>query len=344
MSLSPMARGAAIDRGLDFLIRCQEADGHLPSWVATDLEIQRDRRSDRSVFITQHIAASLLNLRDHRADRLIERAVAFLESEILPGGLWKFWTRDHPGFRAIPPDVDDTACVIHLLGRVGRSAPKLSRALLLGNRTPHGLFNTWILPRRGHLRHPRTWPALLQLLRHPLRLRAFFRRGLLTPGDLDAVVMTNVVLLLGSSPGTAATIAWLHAVVNDGREAGSDRYYQSPYPLYYAMARCSRHGCDAFEPLRERIVGRILAALQGPAVPLAALELALMAIVLQHWGTGGGEARQALERILAAQQDDGSWPAWGFFFSAGSRELAWGSEALTTAFCLEALADCNSQA
>jgi hypothetical protein len=60
---------------------------------------------------------------------------------------------------------------------------------------------------------------------------------------------------------------------------------------------------------------------------------------------GAGPGRHALadtlvERLLQEQQQDGSWPvcpAWNAGVPPRPRTVWWGSEALTTAFCLEAL-------
>lgn len=337
MSSTQEAVDRAIDRGLNYLVDIQESDGHLPSFVAADLEISKERRVDRSVFITQHIAASLLGVDDPRARQVVSRSIAFLEVERWPGGLWKFWTKDHPGRWAIPPDVDDTACVAFLMTCLGRPVAPSCREILLGNRTREGLFRTWILPRSGHLVRPRAWPAVVHLVLHPLQVRAFFRQGGSRPGDLDAVVMANVVLFLGANPDTFATIKWLHQVIRSGSEAESDRYYLSPLPLYYAVARCLRAGCNAFESLKPIIIERIRHLIQRDHSTLNSLYMALNATVLREWAVEVPEYGIALTKILARQLEDGSWPAHGFFFGDDTRNIAFGSEALTTGFCLEAL-------
>ncbi len=215
--------------------------------------------------------------------------------------------------------------------------PDNSRQVLLGNRTREGLFRTWILPHTGHLLRPRTWAAMAATLRHPLQLRAFFLQGLQTTGDLDAVVMANVVLFLGACQETEPTITWLHQVIAEGKESASDRYYQSPLPLYYAMVRCFLYDGSTFSSLKTTIVDRLLQQLQNYSNALSSLDLALICIVLQAWQPQCSELRPALTRLLEAQLADGSWPAAGFFFGACNQEHAWGSEALTTGFCLEAL-------
>lgn len=332
---------AAISSGLEFLSACQEPDGHLPSYVATDLGISQERKEDRSVFITQHIIASLLNVNHPSTNKIIQQGAAFLKKECLSGGLWKFWTKDHPGFCAIPPDVDDTSCVAHLLEQLGERCTHKNRAIVLGNRSPAGLIRTWILPRSAHLHKPHTWSALKSCLRHPLQLLSFFSQGHVSPEDLDAVVMANAVLWLGECPETQPAIDWLHEVVCAAREEESDRYYQSPYPLYYSIARSTKIGHTAFDELRIPIVERIRLLLRLQVEGLDILSLALIAVVLGTWLPDSPEYSMAIQKILASQRSDGSWPARAFFFGACTKDKAWGSEALTTGFCLEALSLCG---
>jgi hypothetical protein len=50
------------------------------------------------------------------------------------------------------------------------------------------------------------------------------------------------------------------------------------------------------------------------------------------------ELEGAVRYILDAQLDHGSWPRWLLYYGGPKLRLGWGSEEMTTGFCLEALA------
>lgn len=82
---------------------------------------------------------------DRRYQVAIAQGLDFLHRRQLPGGLWRFWTASHPGSPGIPPDTDDTACITHLLRRLGITVPD-NRGCLLSNRDREGRFRTGTEP------------------------------------------------------------------------------------------------------------------------------------------------------------------------------------------------------
>ncbi len=95
-----------------------------------------------------------------------QRALTFLLGQRDRHGLWRHWTKDHPFFRQLPPDMDDTCCVSAALAGAG-SAEVADPALLLANRDAQGMFLTWIMPRArwtgaAHMRV--TWVQLRHLV------------------------------------------------------------------------------------------------------------------------------------------------------------------------------------
>jgi hypothetical protein len=332
------AMQVAMGHGLDWLARHQHKDGYFSAYVASDPEISINRREDRSIFITQHVAASLLEVNDARAEQMIGLVLKFLRRESWPGSSWKFWTKDHPGAWAIPLDTDDTACVYHLFSCTRQTVASSTRELLIGNRTREGLFRTWLLPRLGHLGRPHVWGALAHMLRHPFQLRAFFAAGGVTPDDVDAVVNANAVLMFGQCDYTKHAIAWILDIIRRGAEKESDRFYQSRLALYYAIVRCWRNGCPAFEGVKDLIIERVEEMSLASHGAKHSLDTAFCAIVLGHWSPGSSAHQHVLRELLAHQFANGSWQARVLFYGDHSRGLCWGSEELTTGFCLEAFA------
>ena len=336
MTMSDARCEAAIQRGVEFLQRRQLPSGEFETLAGPDPDFVSNSQPDPILFTTVHVAISLLEVRHDAAAEMVPRAAEFLRSEMLPGGLWRFWTASHPGSPGIPPDTDDTACIAHLLQQLGIPFPD-NRASLLGNRSPQETFYTWILPRPRHLLHPGAWHLFRRSAKAREAVAIFFRSGQEPPDPLgvEAVVNANALLYLGDGPHTSCVSRWLADVVRQGRATSSDRYYQSEYALFHALARCIEHGVASLQDLSAVMVRRIEAS--EPAA-LPALECALAACALSILAPASPSLPALIECLLAAQQPDGGWPARVFYYGGYKRCRAWGSAELTTGFCLEALA------
>lgn len=323
-------------RGIEFLRRRQLPSGEFETLVGPDPDLLRQARPDPSLFATMHVANSLLEVCNGEAADMVRRAAAFLRSEMLPGGLWRFWTASHPGSPGIPPDTDDTACITHLLRRLGMPVPD-SRGCLLANRDRHGRFRTWILPRPGHLLRPRSWPMLRHARRNRDRIALFFRSGPEPPpaDGVDVVVNANALLLFGDGAAAAPIVAWIARVLDEGDAASRDRWYQSDLALFYAVSRGVEHGVKSLASLAERVVA---AASRIDVGTLHPLDTALLLCVLATLGGPPASIDVVARSLVDSQREDGSWPARVFYYSGFGKDLSWGSAELTTAFCVEALA------
>jgi hypothetical protein len=301
----------AIDAAIAFLERSQLPSGELP--------VLASGKPDPSIFPTALAAQCLASAPGAAGIRA--RALDFLLAEMDGRGLWKHWPRAHPQQAQLPPDLDDTSCASAALLAAGRTFPD-NRALLLGNRDRRGLF--------------RTWKLTLAQLRHPLTTYAFFTRTSAKPFDVDAVVNANVLFYLGRRPETEPAIAHLLDVLRAGSETTCDKWYERPFAVWYFFSRALR---DIAAEAGEIITKRIEAA-----IPESALDRALAACALLDWRRVPDVAP-----LLDAQLPSGAWPAAGLYHG-GRRRLSrdsfapphpdtpwWGSEALTTAFCIEAL-------
>lgn len=306
------ARAAVVRRAVAFLQRGQRPSGEIP--------VRASGQPDPSIFPTA-LAAHALSFAPE-ASRVRERALDFLAAEMEPRGLWKHWPRAHPHQHQLPPDLDDTACASAALAKAGRTFPD-NRALLLGNRRSDGLF--------------RTWKLTTAQLRHPLVTFLFFRNTSAKPFDVDAVVNANVLAYLGASDDTRPVVEHLLRVLRENLETVCDKWYENPFAVWYFFSRALR---GAAPEAGELLVKRVAAA-----TPRNALEMALAACALLDWNQ-----KPDLAPLLAAQQESGGWPSAGLYHG-GRRRLGrfafaephpdtpwWGSEELTTAFCIEAIA------
>lgn len=332
--------GIAIRRGLEFLRLNQLPSGEFKTLAGSDENLSHSTQYDPSPFATMHITDSVLRIRDDIADEIAHRSIEFLASQMLVGGLWKFWNQGSEGFSFIPPDADDTACNAALLRKTGLGELCL-RDILLGNRNSRGLFYTWILPRRRHALYPRAWLPLYRSRQLTSRQEAFFSAGDDPPDrdGIDAVVNANVILYLGECGQTESARAWLAQVVESDCETTNDRSYQSRYALYYAILRCEEHGLTFASPILEgaalKLEKLFCAGAMGGFHPL---ETALSACVLSPHASNLNSYRALISMLLSAQRDDGGWPGKAFYFGGYKRVRAWGSSELVTGFCLEALA------
>lgn len=299
----------ALHRAIAFLERAQ-----LPSG---ELRVLAAGKPDPSVFPTA-LAAHALSFAP-AAERVRERALDFLMREMEPHGLWKHWTREHPYRHQLPPDLDDTSCASAALVRAGRSFPD-NRALLLRNRNRHGLFYTWKLT--------------LAQLRHPLVCFAFFTKTSAKPFDIDAVVNANTLHYLGDVPEVAQHLL---RVLRENREPHCDKWYENPFAIWYFFSRA----LQASTPEAGELIAKKIAATS----PSNALEHALAICALRYWNRTADVAP-----LLALQLESGAWPAAPLYHGGRARRRDgtfaaphpdtphWGSEELTTAFCVEALA------
>ena len=141
-----MAEGRAIDRveaalarALGFLRQAQLPSGELPVYATTDPTLAERAELDPSIFPTALAAQCLLFAPE--AAPIAARALDFLLAEMDDNGLWRHWTRAHPHYSSLPPDLDDTSCASAALVRGGRVLPD-NRPLLLANRARDGRFLT----------------------------------------------------------------------------------------------------------------------------------------------------------------------------------------------------------
>jgi hypothetical protein len=204
----------AVGRGLAFLRRSQLPSGEFKVFMSTDHALGRDCVADSSPFPTALVAYSLGFAGRAGAGDMLDRAVRFLLAEMEGPGLWRYWTKGHRYHSAIPPDLDDTACVSYVLRRHGARFPDNTR-LVLANRDRAGLFYTWVTPRWPMPRVAAFWRASLRQWLSPLKLHYFWRLNESEPSDVDCVVNANVLFYLGDGE-------WARAVLYYG---GPKRYY-----------------------------------------------------------------------------------------------------------------------
>ena len=300
---------AATGQGLEFLKRNVEADGGWPSRVYKNWELSGSWRVEFSPFVAGLGLLALEECADPAAEELRARTRAFLHARIDYPGVWRYWPH-------LVPDLDSTAiCSLaatpHLWLLLGRKVEAIEA--IVSYRDGEGRFLTWMRAPDG--------PGAAR-------------------NDVDCVVNANVIAYLGDRVETLAARRWLEALVREQRVTDTFLpYYPSVMDLYVALVRASCLAPPVFAGLRPTLASRILACRDAGGGFGDVLRTAQAVTALDRLGKGGREAvvRPALESILATQRPDGGWPECLAWKGIPGTSLGFGSEALTTACCIEAM-------
>jgi hypothetical protein len=293
-----------------FLVKNQLRCGEFRSYSARDEALRDTCELEGSPFVTTFVLYALELLDDPGLGGMKRRAQEFLIHEMEPQGLWKYWTSKSP--RKIDPDLDDTACASFALRQVhpdiqaGRNID-----IILRNRNSEGLFFTW-LPRPGD-----------------------------GYNDVDSVVNANVMLYLGEREETMNVCDYLNAVIGENRESGSYNYYLDDLALYYAVSRAYFNGVRSLGASQDTVISRTTARRRDDGSFGNELSTALAICSLLNYHCDQMDLiNPAVEKIIDTQRPDGSWPKRAFYAEPPPPpDKRWyGSEELTTALCIEALA------
>lgn len=299
-------------RGLAFLESTVDGNG---AWHCVRFNLANPdipRHYEKPGFVSALCALALESCREARAAALCAATRAYLVSIMEYPGVWRY-------YRHLPPDLDSTALCSLVIGDhpwivLGRNVPRI-----LANRDEEGRFMTWAFGEDE--------PEVV----------ADFRI------EADPVVNANVIAYLGDRPETRDAQRWLEALIAEGGHEGASKWYPDAVTVYYAAARAMTRAEPALAGLRPMLADRILDLRDGEGDFGNVLQTA-QAVSALHGvgGLGALDAKREVERFLSCQRDDGSWPE---LLAFGDQSLQWGvigqighgSEAVTSAFCVEAL-------
>ena len=331
----------AIRAGLEFLMESQLPWGQFP--------VERTRRNlpgwpveeDHSPFATAYILHALASIPHPAVAPMTARGVDYFLREMDGHGLWRYWNKGsvQSGRKAhpfIPADLDDMACISAILRREGIPFPD-NRRLMLHNRDRHGHFYTYQILRAIPTLDPIYWWAMLRDFTWQ-RWFVYWRSQYTTYDDVSGVVNANVIWYLGNHPKTQKAIDWLIGIVEAGGESDCDTYYHDPFPLWHAIARGYAAGVTRFASIRDTVRSRIETYLL-PDGSIAAPEMhtALAMSALLNFGVESPFLAAGRLWLEGKQAVDGGWDTCPMYFGARLRQNSWGSRALTTALCLEAM-------
>ncbi|MDB5011700.1 MAG: hypothetical protein JWR67_770 [Mucilaginibacter sp.] len=342
----------SIINGIEFLHKEQLANGEFICYVTNNEHIKLYNlggkgwyRKDSTVFPTILIGNSLLFLNEEpKSDAILSKITDFLlEQE--NNGVWGHYTKNHSIYKFAPFDADDTACASALLKSQNINVPD-NADLLLSNRNNKKLFFTWFTLRFKLNLNLLYLRIALPELKHPVKSFLFWKNFPCARNDVDAVVNANVLYYLGKSAATLPVINYLIQVIIEGREEECDKWYKNPFTVYYFISRNYYCGIGELEQIRQLIADRIMAKLiYDGSFGNSVLDSALAVCTLLNFNLP--VKKESIDFLLKEQSYNGSWKRRIFYYGGPKKTVGWGSEELTTAICLEALArykqDLNKQ-
>ena len=302
----------SIRRGLAFVESTLDEQGawHCIRFNTADPNVPR--HFERPPFVSALCVLALESSDEARARAMCAATRAYLVKTIEYPGLWRY-------YRHLPQDLDSTSLCSLVIGThpwiaLGRNVPPL-----LANRDREGRFMTWVLDEDE--------PNVV----------ATFRI------EADPVVNANVIAYLGDHAETKAAQRWLEALIAEGRLEGSSKWYPDAVAIYYAATRAMIRARPALDGLRPILADRILGLRDDNGDFGDILRTAQAVSALYNVGSLERiNAKRQVERFIGSQREDGSWPE---LLAFGDQSLKWGtfgqighgSEAVTSAFCIEAL-------
>ncbi|KQS32512.1 hypothetical protein ASG14_16650 [Pedobacter sp. Leaf194] len=294
---------------------------------------------DANVFPTSLIAYSILDLGDFsKVNDILQLSASFLQAQSMRGGIWNNFTKAHPYFKVCPPDVDNTSCASILLNAVNREFQS-NEAMLLLNRNRNNLFYSWYTFRPTLKWNKDYWLLMLREFKYPVQSLLFWANVEAKKYDIDAVVNANVLFYLGLTKDTSGIINYLLDIILTQKEADCDKWYRNPFTIYYFFSRILYSGVAELEPIRKPITQRIIDTIkQDGSFGESILDTALAVISLIKLNYQITNLEKAINFIVNTQGEYGEWPRWAVYYGGPKKLQCYGSEELTTGFCLEALA------
>ncbi|TKC59253.1 hypothetical protein FBD94_17125 [Pedobacter hiemivivus] len=330
-------------KGIRYLQDHQYPNGEFCCYIGQDDEMKMCI-TQSNIFPTSLISYSILHLRHiPEASEILDKACAFLQYQAMRGGVWNNFTILNPLFRICPPDVDNTVCASLVLQKLDKHHHP-NKELILANCNETGLFYTWFTLRPKFNRMKNYWLLILREFKHPIGTFLFWKNTEATRYDVDAAVNANILYYLGLNEQTAPIVDYMLDIIAKKKENDCDSWYCNPFTIYYFFSRNYKAGIQELEPAAKTIVERILATLKNDhSIGESILDTALGVISLINCGYHSILLEKTIEYIIDQQKHSGGWHRWAVYYGGPKKRLTYGSEEMTTGFCLEALALYNLQ-
>jgi hypothetical protein len=328
---------AAINKGVYYLKNHQYPNGEFCCYFSPDDAMQEWCVPDSTVFPTAIINTCLLAASDRpEVQSIFKKSIPFFQYQMMRGGVVNYFTKWNPLFPLAPPDIDDTIFVYNFLRSQNTDTPN-PIPLISSNRSKQGLYYTWFTLRPRANRNKHYWLIILREFKNPIKSLVFWRRNDCKRNDIDAVVNSNILASLDEE-SQKSVITFLIDTIDKKMEAKCDSWYQNPFTLYYSLSCNISKGVIGLRPIIDTVKDRVLSHRnKDGSIGTSALDTAFAITTLLNLGQCDESVRDAVSFLIDNQQSTGEWPRQIFFYSGPKKAVGWGSEELTTAFCIEAL-------
>lgn len=326
-----------VSKGIAYLHQHQYPNGEFCCYIGHEDHL-KDCIPYSNVFPTSLICYSLLKLSHIKEVReILDLSSAFLQFQSMRAGVWNNFTSWHPLFPLCPADVDNTACASKVLQSLRKEYPE-NKKILLANRNKAGLFYTWYTLRPNHITDKDYWLLVLREFKHPIQSILFWKKFECNRNDIDAVVNANALFYLGLSDDTRPILDYLIKIIEENNEENCDLWYRNPFTIYYFISRNYSAGIIELASVNEKIVSRIISSTNNDgSFGMGILDTALGIISLLHIGYDASLLYNAIAFLISKQHVNGEWSRWALYYGGPKKLSCFGSEEMTTGFCLEAL-------
>ena len=318
----------SVSKAIDFLYHSQLPYGEFRTYASPEESMEETCFFDSSPFVTSFVLYSISFVDDARVREIASKALDFFLGEVEGPGLWSYWSSRNPRYKLLPPDLDDTCCISYVLRQNHRLLPS-NAEIILANRNRDGQFHTWLIPR------PTFGSELVEEINrvvNPSALLALLLSGIVD--DVDGVVNANVLLYLGENENTMKAIDYLVDIVLNETEGNCSRFYINRHSFYYMLSRAYFNGVLSLAKTKDSVISRIIPMQDNDGAFGNELLTALAACSSLNFGSRIPVLSKAIRYLLRTQKEDGSWRRLPMFLGPAPY---YGSEELTTAFCVEAL-------
>jgi hypothetical protein len=298
----------AMKLGLDFLKANQSDDGSFIVKAGAGADDFKNYRRHPSVFFSALILECLHDIPG--AETISQQLASFLLTHKSEHWTWNYWMRDVGGTvsKTYPDDLDDTACALAALQHYqpelidGETLGGLAQALTACEVSIGGPYQTWLI---DHQKYP-VW------------------------NDIDVAVNANIGYFLSLR---SVKLPGLQQYLDDclTRDMLKSSYYLGEIPCIYFLARW--YSGNNLDQLKLKIMDIL-----SDYSKLNALMLSLLISSALHTKLSRQTIAPLITQLLALQVD-GHWAAAALYGEPAIDGVAYyaGSEALTTAFAIEAL-------
>ena len=344
----------SIEAGVGYLQANQKPSGQFRVWNSPHPQFVADSTPEDSVFATSCILYNLEWLHSPVMKQVRKKALEFLRTEGSNQGLYRYYAfssqakmgdGQFPLPFTIPFDVDTTSCVSLILRRHGIELD--NKNILRANRDEAGCFLTWLMEEP----FPKEESGFPFICLMP------------TENSTCVGVNANAVCYLGESETTRAAVQSMIESVCRGTHLQESSYYADELVLFYFYSRAYFEGVRSLVSVRQPIIERLLSRQKQNGSFGTAQQTAMALCAIMNFDNNWPGKDTALQSLIVSQNPDGSWPCASFYvgnpakvtmkhylcLGGVQRELPpveseqegtikhFGSEEITTAYCLEAL-------